>query len=92
MLDLVVQVKNETARIACFIKGEPAAAGTKLRIFHPDNKDEVIAVNAGGAAVLPVSDEGLYIIRMDLAEERPGVWGKRYYGVRHRCDYALEVE
>jgi len=92
-LDLLVAIKNDTAMIKAFIAGKPVAAGTKLRIFYPDNHDETVFVNINALAVLPLVKKGRYLVRLDMVKNKSGNFkGKRYFSIRHRCDYTLDVD
>jgi len=92
-LYLEASVKNDTAWVAPFIDGKPVVAGTPLRVFLPDNHDKKIIVTSKGIAGLPLSSKGIYLIRLDEMSRKEGTYkGKKYYTIRHRCDYTLVVE
>lgn len=89
-LDLRVGMGSTDVTVMPFIDGKAVAAGTRLRIFYPDNHDIGIVVNDQGQAVFPLEGKGLYLVRLDWVDERPGVYaGKSYHSIRHRCDYSL---
>ena len=80
-LDLQVGKKDKLIWIVPAIGGNSVPRGTQLRVFYPDNHDEMIAVDKEGVASFLIAGEGLYLIRLDQMEGR----------VRHRCDYSLQI-
>lgn len=92
-LDIRVTLKKNTIIAHPFIQQQPVVKGTKLRIFYPDNHDEPVTVDNEGKAVVNVITKGLYLVRLDWVDHTPGSYkGKKYYAIRHRCDYAVEVK
>lgn len=86
-----IRVKNEgkQVRITTINKKKPMPAGTKIRIFHPDNADEYLTTDDKGTAVFTPEKEGLYIIRYDYVETTPGTYqGVPYVEVRNRCNFS----
>jgi len=92
-LYIEVNVKNDTALIAPLIDGKQVAANTPVRIFYPNNEDQKYNTTKQGTAVLPLRSKGTYLVRLDQLNRKTGSFkGKKYYSVRHRCDYTLTIE
>ncbi|MFT3822566.1 MAG: hypothetical protein QM731_01550 [Chitinophagaceae bacterium] len=88
-----ISIKNDTALVKPFINGKPVPPGTSLRVFFPDNQDKKIVVTDLGTAMLPLPSKGVYLVRLDQLNSQTGLFeGKKYYAVRHRCDYSLIVK
>lgn len=86
---IYVKEEGELTRIFATNKNQPVPAGTKIRVFHPDNTDQFLTTDAKGAAVFTPVQEGLYIIRFDYVEPTPGSFqGVPYVEVRNRCNYS----
>ena len=91
-LQFEVMQKADSAIVHPLLNGQPLEAGTQLRVFLPDNHDLRIKVGQDGNAILPIRTKGTYMIRQDqLIPETNTYKGKKYYAVRHRCDYILTV-
>lgn len=92
-LELLVETKGNAALIQPFVDGVAVKKGTKLRVFYPDNHDEAIIVGDHNKVQLPLEEKGLYLIRLDNALEQKGTFlDQKYYSVRRRCDYTLNVQ
>lgn len=92
-LDIVTATKDQMIIVRAFNNGNPAANGTKLRVFNPQNWEKSIETDAHGeAAFMPVM-KGLYIIRQDYNLAKPGNYkGLPYTSIRYRCNYSLLVD
>lgn len=88
-----VSVKDGIALVTPSINSRLVPPGTALRIFYPNNQDKRIIVANKGTATLQLSTKGIYLVRLDQVDHQTGTFkGKKYYAVRHRCDYTLSVE
>ncbi|WP_447641769.1 MULTISPECIES: hypothetical protein [Chitinophagaceae] len=92
-LYLKAAVQKKVVSIVPYIKGKKVAPGTELRVFYPDNEDRKLVVSDRGVATLPLTESGSYMIRLDnICKEYGNVGNKRYFAIRHRCDYSLVVQ
>lgn len=90
MLDLITIPQNEKILVKAFLNNKPSKAGTKLRIFNPENWEKEIVLNKDGEAVFYPTMKGLYIIRQDWIEPVKGTYEQiNYSSKRHRCNYYL---
>lgn len=92
-LDIVATQKGDAVVIRAYIDRQPVTAGTKLRIFNPQNWEKLPVTDKNGEArFIPVT-KGLYIIRLDVNDNKPSTFKtKRYQAIRHRCDYTIFIE
>ncbi|PYF74900.1 hypothetical protein [Pedobacter nutrimenti] len=92
-LDITTLMEGKRVLVKAFNQAKPAAEGTKLRVFNPENWEKELLVNGQGQAVFQTSIKGLYIIRQDWSDPRPGTYkGIAYQQVRHRCNYFLLLQ
>jgi hypothetical protein len=91
-LDILVASKDKLTLVKAFKNNAPAAVNTKLRVFNPENWEKMLTANEQGEAVFMTTQKGLYIIRQDWNDAKPGTWqGKSYVSVRYRCNYSLWI-
>ncbi|BAV05348.1 hypothetical protein SAMN05421788_105197 [Filimonas lacunae] len=89
-LDIVTSQRNGLTVVKAFQNNQPAAAGTKLRVFNPGNWEKQLTLNKQGEAVFAATDKGLYIIRQDWNDNKAGTYqGVSYTTTRYRCNYCL---
>ncbi|MFB9080677.1 hypothetical protein ACFFLS_21295 [Flavobacterium procerum] len=89
-LDLISIFENGKVTVKAFLDGKPSKAGTKLRIFNPENWEKELVLNKEGEAVFYPTMKGLYIIRQDWIEPISGNYKEvKYTSKRHHCNYYL---
>ncbi|MBW1654631.1 hypothetical protein [Flavobacterium quisquiliarum] len=87
-LDLISLFENGKVTVKAFLDGKPSKAGTKLRVFNPENWEKELLLNKEGEAVFYPTMKGLYIIRQDWTEPVSGNYkDAKYSSKRHRCNY-----
>jgi len=92
-LDIITERQGTRVLVKAFKNGRRAVLNTKLRVFNPENWEKELSLNAEGEAVFLPTMKGLYIIREDWTDQRPGSYkGMPYSGIRHRCNYFLLVQ
>jgi hypothetical protein len=92
LLDIIAACKNDVVVIHAFNNDAPVAVGTKLRVFNPENWEKELTVNEKGETFFKTTMKGLYIIREDWDDQKPGTYqGVNYSSTRYRCNYCLEV-
>ncbi|PZP50894.1 MAG: hypothetical protein DI598_04515 [Pseudopedobacter saltans] len=88
-LDLIANINNNTVQIKSFIGKNKIENNHKLRIFYPGNHDESLDIKNNTSELL-LKEKGMYLIRLDWVEKKKGILNrKRFYSIRHRCDYTL---
>jgi hypothetical protein len=93
LLDIITSKTNGVITVKAFNNGKPAFAGTKLRIFNPENWEKELVLDEKGEAVFKTTMPGLYIIREDWDNALPGSYkGVTYVSIRQRCNYSLLVQ
>jgi uncharacterized protein YjhX (UPF0386 family) len=93
MLDIVTGTTKDIITVKAFNNNGIAVAGTKLRVFNPENWEKELVLDEKGEAVFKTTMPGLYIIRQDWDDAKPGTYkGVAYTSVRHRCNYSLPVK
>ncbi|OKS88491.1 hypothetical protein [Mucilaginibacter polytrichastri] len=91
-LDIVTSREGKTIHIKAFNNGKPAAKGTKLRVFNPENWEKELTVDEKGEAFFNITMPGPYIIREDWDDAVTGTYkALSYTSVRHRCNYCLPI-
>lgn len=89
-LDLIMISENGKIIIKAFFDEKPSKAGTKIRVFNPENWEKELVLNKDGEAVFYPTMKGLYIIRQDWIEPVSGIYKDlKYTSKRHRCNYYL---
>lgn len=89
-LDLVTILENGKITVKAFFDGKASKAGTKLRVFNPENWEKELVLNKDGETVFYPTMKGLYIIRQDWIEPVSGTYNNvNYSSKRHRCNYYL---
>jgi hypothetical protein len=92
-LDLITISENGTIIVKAFFDGKASKAGTKLRVFNPENWEKELLLNKEGEAVFYPTMKGLYIIRQDWIETGSGTYkNTAYASTRHRCNYYLQYQ
>lgn len=87
-LDIITAKKDKLVVVKAFNKGAKAVVGTKIRVFNPENWEKELATDENGEAVFLPTMKGLYIIREDWTDPKPGMYkGVAYTSIRHRCNY-----
>jgi hypothetical protein len=87
-LDLRTISENGKITVKAFFDGKPSKAGTKIRVFNPENWEKELVLNKEGEAVFYPTMKGLYIIRQDWTEPVSGIYNLiNYTSKRHRCNY-----
>lgn len=90
-LDMVSTVKDGWIEVQAFRQGKPAAAGTKLRVFNPDNWEKELILDEKGRARFYPTLKGLYIIRLDWTQSGIGTYQETpFSSTRQRCNYFLK--
>ncbi|PAW92319.1 hypothetical protein CKK33_01945 [Mucilaginibacter sp. MD40] len=90
LLDIFVADTGKLKKATIFLKGKLCPAGSKIRIFNPDNWEKELVVDDHGEVCFFPPEKGLYIIRFDWTETDSGNFlGKVYENTRHRCNYFL---
>lgn len=91
-VDLELSRRDRLWVIRPWLDGQTVAAGTRLRIFDPENWEKLLETDAGGEAAFFAPRKGMYVIRLDWVDPTPGSHqGVAYRQVRHRCNYCLFV-
>ncbi|OJV22603.1 MAG: hypothetical protein BGO21_05465 [Dyadobacter sp. 50-39] len=89
-LEILLQEKDNVVNIQALLANQPVENGTKIRIFNPENWEKLPLTDASGKAYFIPTMKGMYIVRVDWVDKRPGQFlGKSYDSVRHRCDYTF---
>lgn len=87
-LDLITISENGKLTVKAYFDGKPTKAGTKLRVFNPENWEKELILNKDSEAVFYPTMKGLYIIRQDWTEPVSGSYKNvNYTSKRHRCNY-----
>lgn len=87
-LDILTVDKGEQVLVKAFNNGATAVAGTKIRVFNPDNWEKELSIGEHGEALFTPTMKGLYIIRQDWTVPESGIYkGVPYASIRHRCNY-----
>lgn len=87
-LDILTSQRNQLIVVKAFNDGVKAAAGTKIRVFNPENWEKELLIDENGEAVFLPTIKGLYIIRQDWTSPVSGSYkGVAYTSIRHRCNY-----
>lgn len=88
-LNIHVEKEGKLMRVFATNKQQPVPAGTKIRIFNPDNWEKNLTTDDKGTVVFYPERDGLYIIRYDYMEPATGTLeGEPYTTIRHRCNYS----
>ena len=91
-LDIITERTLKQIIVKAFKKGDPATINTRLRVFNPESWEKELIVNGKGEAFFTPTMQGLYIIRQDWTDPKPGEYkGVSYSGIRYRCNYFLLV-
>lgn len=89
-LDIVAVYENKKITIKAYFDGKSSKAGTKIRVFNPENWEKELTLNKDGEAVFYPTMKGLCIIRQDWVEPVSGAYKNiNYTSKRHRCNYYL---
>lgn len=92
-LDILTVKNGNQITVKAFNNGLRAEKSTKIRVFNPENWEKELVVDERGEASFRATLKGLYIIREDWEDPRPGNYkGVSYVAVRHRCNYFLLME
>lgn len=92
-LDITTVRKNNLVVVKAYNNGTAAAKSTKLRVFNPENWEKELLVGENGEAAFLPTMKGLYIIREDWDDPKPGTYkGVTYSSIRHRCNYFLLIQ
>ena len=92
-LDMITIVKDKLVTVKVFNHLAAAGSDTKLRVFNPENWEKELPVDEKGEAFFMTTMKGLYVIRQDWADPKPGTYkGVPYTSIRYRCNYCLEVK
>lgn len=87
LLDFTAVTNEDKVTIKAFFEGKPSKAGTKLRIFNPENWEKELILDTNGQAEFYPTMKGLYIIRQDWKEPVSGEYqGVKFNSKRHRCN------
>jgi len=93
LLDITAIKKDQDVLFKVFRNGKLEAAGTKMRIFNPENWEKELSINKQGEAGFSASLKGMYNIRLDWIDPKSGNYlGVNYTSIRHRCNYCLFIE
>ncbi|WCT10401.1 hypothetical protein [Mucilaginibacter jinjuensis] len=92
-LDIITHYEGRKVIIKTYNNGSPAASGTKLRVFNPDNWEKELTLDEHGEATFVPTIKGLYIIRQDWIDKTAGTYlGTAFADTRYRCNYCLKFE
>jgi hypothetical protein len=92
-LDIITRYEGRKVIIKAYNNGSPAASGTKLRVFNPDNWEKELTLDEHGEATFAPTIKGLYIIRQDWIDKIAGTYmGTTFADTRYRCNYCLKFE
>ena len=92
-LDIITERRERQITVMAFKEGKPAKINTKLRVFNPENWEKELTVNEEGKAFFTATMQGLYIIRQDWNNPKPGEYkGVSYSSIRYRCNYFLLIQ
>lgn len=90
MLDIIIVFEDKKAIVKAFSQEKLSKAGTKIRVFNPENWEKEIILDKNGEAVFYPTMKGLYIIRQDWKEPISGTYKEvKFTSKRHRCNYYL---
>lgn len=93
LLDLIVTTEEKKVVVKAFFEGKTAKAGTKIRVFNPENWEKELQVDLNGEAVFYTTMKGMYIIRQDWVDPKSGTYkGVSFATKRHRCNFYLWKE
>lgn len=91
-LDMVTEKKGALVTVKAFKDGKTAGKSTKIRVFNPENWEKELLTDENGEAFFRPTMKGLYIIREDWEDPKPGrYYDVPYSAVRHRCNYFLLI-
>lgn len=92
-LDIITRYEDRKLIVSAYNNGTPAASGTKLRVFNPDNWEKELTVDEHGEASFVPTIKGLYIIRQDWIDKTAGNYFDTHFAdTRYRCNYCLNVK
>lgn len=93
-LDINLLKEGNKILFTAFRNGESEKAGTKIRIFNPENWEKELTLSDKGEASFNVNQlKGMYNIRLDWVDKRSGNYqGTSYTSIRHRCNYCLFID
>ncbi len=92
-LDIINSTHNDMTTVTVYQNGKTVPAGTKLRIFNPDNWEKQLETDSLGKAEFFPKRKGLYIIRYDWYEKIPGEYkGVGFSSIRYRGNLCLHVK
>lgn len=92
-LAIITARKDKLILVKAFNNGIKADETTKIRVFNPENWEKELSIDAHGEAVFMPTMKGLYIIREDWTDPKPGTYkGISYTSIRHRCNYFQLVQ
>jgi hypothetical protein len=92
LLDITTERKDGIILVKAFKNALPLDADTKLRVFNPENWEKELTVNVKGETFFKPTLKGLYIIRQDWDDAKPGAYKDvAYSSTRYRCNYCLLV-
>jgi hypothetical protein len=92
-LDIITHNDGRKVIVVVYNNGQLASAGTKLRVFNPDNWEKELTVNEHGEATFVPIIKGLYIIRQDWVDKTAGSYLETNFAdTRYRCNYCLQYQ
>nr|WP_068886728.1 hypothetical protein [Pedobacter panaciterrae] len=91
-LYITTKKEDKHVRIKAFVNNKISKEGTKLRVFNPENWERELILNENGEALFIPTTSGMYVIRQDFVEKKPGIYKDvKYNSIRYRCNYCLFI-